>query len=214
MTLLQAVNAVLRRLREGVVTTVSASDYSTLIVDLINQSKREVEDSWNWTALRTVIPVTCTSSQGYSTVTGAGERYRILSVFNNSEETQMHRVSQHFIDTQNNISNTQNSNPIYYNIKGTSSGDPVVYWWPIPDAADVINFNIVVPQDDLSADADVITVPSWPVILGAYAKAVSERGEDGGLAYAEAISEFNKALSDAIAIDAVNASQELDWRVC
>lgn len=48
---LQLVNDVLVRLRESPVSTVSQTSYSSLIGALVNDSKREVEDSWQWSAL-------------------------------------------------------------------------------------------------------------------------------------------------------------------
>ena len=55
MTYLECVNRVLRRLRENEVTTVTETPYSKLIGDLVNVVKVEVEDSWNWSALRTTL---------------------------------------------------------------------------------------------------------------------------------------------------------------
>lgn len=213
MTLLQIVNAVLRRLREDEVTTVTQSDYARLIVDFVNQAKREVEDAWNWTQLRTTVTVTTASGTQTYTMTGAGDRFRILNAFNSTNKSEMRQVTQHYIDLQNNIGTTQNESPIFYNIRGVSGGDPIVYLWPVPNAVETLNFQMVVPQDDLSDDADVLSIPSWPVLLGAYAKAVSERGEDGGFAYAEAIGEYSRSMSDAIAIDAMNQMSDTTWVV-
>ena len=55
MTYIQIINAVLRRLREDEVASPSDTEYSTLIGDFVNETKREVEAAWNWTALRTTI---------------------------------------------------------------------------------------------------------------------------------------------------------------
>ena len=81
----------------------------------------------------------------------------------------------------------------------------------MPDGSYNINFDLIVPQDDLSADADELTLPEYPVILGAYAKALAERGEDGGFMFAEAESNYQKSLSDAVALDAGNLPFETVW---
>ena len=47
MTYLQLVNAVMRRLRESEVTSVSQNTYSALIGELVNQSKRYIENAVN-----------------------------------------------------------------------------------------------------------------------------------------------------------------------
>ena len=51
-TYLDLVNDVLVRLREAQVASVSQNTYSALIGKLVNDAKREVEDSWNWDTLR------------------------------------------------------------------------------------------------------------------------------------------------------------------
>ena len=57
MTYLQLVNSVLRRLREDQVATVEQNTYSQLIGELVNEAKETVENSWDWTGLRTTIVV-------------------------------------------------------------------------------------------------------------------------------------------------------------
>jgi hypothetical protein len=64
-----------------------------------------------------------------------------------------------------------------------------------------LKFNMIVPQTTLTADADIITVPSEPVIAGAYARAIVERGEDGGLTSGEAYGLFKSVLSDYISLE-------------
>ena len=70
---------------------------------------------------------------------------------------------------------------------------------------------MIVPQADLVEITDSLLVSEQPVILRAYAKAISERGEDSGLAYRDAVINAEKSLSDAIAIDATRVPSELIW---
>lgn len=213
MTYLQAINAVLRRLREPEVTAYDQNNYSKLIGDFVNETKREVEDAWDWLQLRTTIQVTTVADTFKYTLTGAGNRYHILQVINDTEDTLMRPASYKWMNYQFTVSDTESSDPYYYDINGSSSGDPNVDLFPIPDGVYTINFNLVVPQDDLSANADTITVPEWPVVLGAYAKAISERGDDGGANYTEIDHKYMSALSDAIAKDAEHATTETTWVV-
>lgn len=60
---LSAVNQVLIRLRETPVTSVSATAYSQLIGALINDAKREVEDSWQWSWLQDTISFSTSAGQ-------------------------------------------------------------------------------------------------------------------------------------------------------
>ena len=62
MTYLEAVNKVLRRLREDEVVSVSSNPYSKLIGELINDAKRIVEDAWDWSSMRTTLTVDTTGS--------------------------------------------------------------------------------------------------------------------------------------------------------
>ena len=210
MTYLQLVNSVLRRLREDEVATVDQSSYAKLIGDFVNEAKREVEDAWNWVQLRSTIQVTTVAGTFRYTLTGSGNRYRVLQVINDTDDVEM-RLAQYKWMNKQLTGTPQQAQPLYYDFNGATSGDVNTDMYPVPDAAYVVNYNMVIPQDDLSADGDELTVPSWPVILGAYAKALSERGEDGGTAFAETVRMYNMAVSDAIAIDAQKVPHETVW---
>ena len=213
MTYLQAINAVLRRLREDEVATYTQSSYAKLIGDFINEAKREIEDAWNWTQLRTTLTVTTAASDDSYTLTGSGERYRILQALNVTQETHLRQVDYTTLNTWKEIGSPTDDSPLYYNVQGSTSGDADIIVYPQPDAIESLNFYMVIPQDDISSDSTVISVPSNPVILGAYAKAISERGEDSGVQFAEALTRYDKAVSDAISIDASNTPNELNWMV-
>jgi hypothetical protein len=57
-TYLQAVNSVLRRLRESEVSTVSESAYSKMIGELVNDAKASVEAAYGWNALTETLTAT------------------------------------------------------------------------------------------------------------------------------------------------------------
>lgn len=213
MTYIQAINSVLRRLREDEVSTYSQSNYASLIGDFINEAKREVEDAWNWTQLRTLVTVTTASGTDSYTLTGSGERYRILQSINATNETHMRTVPYTTLNTWKDIGSSTDDSPLYYNVQGSTSGDADIIVYPTPNAVETLNFYLVIPQDDISNDSTEITVPSSPVVLGAYAKAISERGEDSGVQFAEALARYEVSVSDAISIDTTNVSEELTWAV-
>ena len=210
MTYLQLVNSVLRRLREDEVSTVSQSNYAKLIGDFVNETKREVEDSWNWVQLRDTIQVTTVAGTFRYTLVGARNRYRVLQVVNDTDDTEMRLAGYKWMNLQ--LTGTpQQAAPLYFDFNGSEDGDPNSDMYPIPDKAYTINYNMIIPQDDLSAEADILTVPEWPVILGAHAKAISERGEDASTQFAEVAKMYYAALSDAIAIDAQKIPNETIW---
>jgi hypothetical protein len=68
-------------------------------------------------------------------------------------------------------------------------------------------------QDDLKTASTVLKVPSKPVILGAWARAIAERGEDGGTQTSVAAQETSEAVKQAIMLDSGNAQYESDWYV-
>jgi hypothetical protein len=69
--------------------------------------------------------------------------------------------------------------------------------------------NVVSPQPDLEDDGDVIRIPYQIVVEGALARAISERGEDGG--YQEQEERYRRIASDYIALDAGNRPDETLW---
>lgn len=214
MTYLQLINAVLRRLREDTVSNYNDTEYSTLIGDFVNEVKREVEDSWNWSNLRSTIQIATSSGTFKYTLTNAGDRYKILQVLDDTNDYELFPAPWDTLNKWFTITNSTNNQPSWYGINGQdSNSDPYVDLFPTPNGAYTINFNMVIAQDDLAANATKLTVPDYPVILGTYARALSERGEDGGTMYAEAMNQYYKALSDAIAMDSHNCKEETVWSV-
>ena len=212
MTYLDLVNNVLKRLRERTVATVNETTYSTLIGVLINDAKSEVENAWNWSALRQTLTLTTTSGVFNYELNGTGNNFSVMDVVNESGDFFMEYRTQHEFN-QFYLNQTPTSgNPKYYNFNGVSAdGDTLVDLYPKPDTIYTIYFNIIQRTADLSTRTDVLTIPTLPVQLLAYAKAVEERGEDGGVASASAYATAQRVLNDAIAQDAQRHSEELIW---
>lgn len=215
MTRLQIINSVLRRLRESAVSAVSDTVYATMLGDFLNDVKREVEDSWDWTVLRSTITVTTASGTSNYALTGFGKRGRVKSAYNDTDDNTLRLVDQQYINRQNYLSTSLiNQSPEFYRIRGVdANGDMTVDVYPTPGAVESLVFDCVVPQADLSVDSTELTVPDYPVMLGLYARAISERGEDGGIAYNEADMAYKQALADAIAQDVARAPEDVLWMV-
>ena len=73
----------------------------------------------------------------------------------------------------------QYGTPDYYTVTGidSSTGELIVEFDTVPNAAYNITFRVVNPQDDLTQSTTVIKAPHQPIILGAWARAIAERGE-------------------------------------
>ena len=63
----------------------------------------------------------------------------------------------------------------------------------------------------MTTDSTVLKVPYEPVVFLAYAKALAERGEDGGLVSSEAYGLYKTSLADAIALEAGRYFEEETW---
>jgi hypothetical protein len=214
-TYLDTINSVLSRLRESSVATPTESAYSTLIGEFVNETKEEVENAWKWSALRSTKTVTTAAGTTQYAITGATKRFRlqdkILSVYDATNLARLRRRHTVWMKQQL-IINTDQSKPFYYYFEGfDSSGDPYVNFYNIPDGTYTINFDLIVPQADLSTGSTEISVPSQPIKLGAYAKAIAERGEDDGRTHGEALNKYTVSLGDAIAIDESLSLDETTW---
>jgi hypothetical protein len=60
---------------------------------------------------------------------------------------------------------------------------------------------LTVPQAVLASNSTVVQIPDVLVVQNAYARALVERGEDGGLTSSEAYSLYKAMLSDYIALE-------------
>lgn len=210
-TWLQCVNEVQRRLRENVTPSVASSDYSNLLGIFVNDVKKEVEDAWNWNVLRNIVTVSTSSGTSLYTLTGTNNRSRILDVFNSTSDNEILAVRGDQ-KTGYVLSSGGNREPLYYKISGeNSTGALRVTLLPTPDAVYTIRFNVVIPQDDCDVNSDEIYVPSEPVILGAVARAVEERGEDGGQTSMSAFGRYRESLGNAISRDEALMVLETDW---
>lgn len=210
MNYLQLVNKVLIRLRENEVTSVQESPYSKLIGEFVNVVKREIEDTYNWSALRSTISVTTTAGIYSYELTSSTTRCKIIDVINDTSDYELNYQTTKWFDNQFLAGNVAPNRPEFWNLNGvTTSGDHQVDVFPIPDAAYAIRFNMVKPQADLVEDIDDIHIPYQIVIEGVVARAISERGDDGG--YTEQEARYNRILSDYIAAEAGSRPDENLW---
>jgi hypothetical protein len=210
MTYLQLVNNILLRLREREVATVNETAYSKLIGQLVNDAMQEVERAWDWSALRTTVSATTSTGVFSYELNGTGNDFEILNVINDTANDFMEYKTAHQFDNWYLNQTPASGAPKYYSWNGVSNdGDTQVDLYPKPDGAYNIRFNMIKRSPIMTSDSIDLLVPTQPVQMLAYAKAVEERGEDGGQSAASAYNTAARALSDAIALDSARHPEEL-----
>jgi len=202
MTYLELVNDVLIRLRESTVTTVGETAYSSLIGKFVNDAKRQIEDSFNWNVLSTTVTITTVANTSSYSMTGAGQKFQVNDAINTTSDVGLQNISFVRMNRNLNFATPATGVPAEYAFSGVDgSGDTKVELYAIPDGVYTILFDLAVPQAALSADATSVKVLDYLVAQSAYARALIERGEDGGTASSEAYALFRGMLSDAIALE-------------
>ena len=203
-TYLDIVNEVLVLLREPEVSSVSENSLSSLVGKFVNAAKRQVCDAYDWDAFNTAVTVnTVTNQVGNYSLTGAGRRFKTMDVINTTNYYQLtplsHTDHDNFYYT---IPSPIQALPMYYTIQGVdSNGDTQIKFWPVPDKVYAIRFSLIVPEEDFVNDTDTTKLAKDPIVLNAYARALVERGEDGGLSSSEAYALARSAMSDLIALE-------------
>jgi hypothetical protein len=211
-TYLQLVNDVLIRLRENEVSSVSDNAYSKLIGKFVNDAKRQCEDAYNWNALSDTLSATTGADVFNYVLVGSGQRFRVIDVINDTNDYFLELQTTEQMNKLFLIQTAQKDQPRYYNFNGTNAnGDTQVDLYPIPKGVYNIRFNVIKPQVPLSANSDALLIPSEPVIFNALARAMGERGEDGGIASNEAFAMYRQSLSDAIALESGRYLEEAEW---
>lgn len=204
-TWLSLVNDLQKRLREDQSASVTSTSYSTLLGALVNQAKREVEDAWDWHALRQVLSFNTSNGTASYAITSSNDRSRFFSptreMYDDTNDGIIRPAPDWYIDRMSYLGTPQVGAPAYYRLRGVSSGELQVTLYSTPGGTYTIRVPMVVPQADLAADATVLTVPAAPVLERAYTLALRERGEDGGTSFAEAQAAASNALFQAIQRD-------------
>jgi hypothetical protein len=221
MTFRGLINEVLIRLREDTISsdwsgdindssTVSA--YHKLIGGLVNDAKRHVEERHDWLVLRQTADITTVASTKNYTLS-SGQEIKVVDVINNTTGTQLVQVSKAYLNSIK-YPTDPTGEPLHYGFNGVDASNNLkVDLSPVPINAETISFDIVKYQATLTEADTVLSVPEKPVILGAWARAISERGEDGGTQSSLMAQEAGEALKQAIMLDSSNTQYETDWYI-
>ena len=202
MTHLQLINNVLIRLRETQVSTNNETTYSTLIGLFVNDAKRQIEDAFSWNVLGQTVTITTVAATYIYSMTGAGQKFQVQDAINTTSNIGLQNISFVEMNRYQNLVPTTNGIPQYYAFDGVDgSGDTKVVLYPRPDGVFNIPFSLTVPQATLASDGTSVLVPDTLVVQNAYARALVERGEDGGLSSSDAYQFYRGMLADQIALE-------------
>ena len=231
MTYREIINSVLLRLREdtiasdwsGDINDSALSPYHKLIGELVNDSKKQVESYHDWNALRETFNIRLRKGNMQYTlgdaIRGAGVSFKVLDVINKTTGRVLKQVPNDWLNEQS-FPDVKEGSPEYYAFNGISQAgvgrepDTNIDLYPVPNTAvdgQVVAINIVGAQTELKEASQILRVPAQPVILGAWARAIAERGEDGGTQYSAVAAEARDALVQAVQLDAGNFEYERDW---
>jgi hypothetical protein len=233
MTYREIINSVLRRLREDTIDSdwsgdlydsTTVTDYQKLIGELVNDSKKQVESYHDWQALRETFNIKTKAGNMQYTLgdatRGAGISFKVLDVICQETGTILKQVGNDWLNKQVfPLANIQSGEPTKYALNGISVAatnrepDFNIDLYPVPNSVQTISFNIVGAQKELKEADQVLRTPSQPTILGAWSKAIAERGEDGGTISSGVAAEARDALNMAVQLDSSNMEYERDWYV-
>lgn len=210
-TYLELVNDILVRMREPEVSTVQENVLSKLIGKMVNDSKRQVEDAYSWNALTDTLMIeTQANTYGY-VLTGSGTRFKVIDAQDITNKTPLQALTTKAMSDYL-LNDSATGKPMYYNFNGVhTTGDTKVDFFPVPQAGLTLYFNLYIPQAEFVNDSDILYSPKEPIVLGAFARALVERGEDSGLNSSEAYGLYRSSLADAIAIESSRYVEEDGW---
>lgn len=235
MTYREMINAVLRRLRQNTINVIwdgdledatNVSAYQKLIGDFVEEVRKEVENSWNWRALFDTDtdsisgPITTPSRTIYASnftlnISDPG-LFKLVQIVHTDTGQPLIELS--YAEMRKlHLANTSNvpGRPMYYSISDRTDNylGNTVQVYPPADQEYEFESLMFTGEDPLTESQDITSLPSHVIILGAWARAIAERGEDGGSLSDMVFGQYSNALSDEIQKDALHSGQELIWYV-
>jgi hypothetical protein len=188
---------------------VTETNYSALIGKFVNDAKRQIEDAYTWNCLSQTITVTTTSGTYSYSLTGAGQKFRVMDAINTTSVITLDNIAVSDMNRKLNFGTPSQSIPSEFCFNGLDgSGDTKIDLFPVPSGVFTLLFDLIIPQANLSSDGTTVKVLDYLVAQSAYARALIERGEDGGTNSSEAYALFKGMLSDAIAMESTRYPED------
>jgi hypothetical protein len=228
-TLLQLQNEVgknLRRSSGSTYTTIDQNQDAVMIMQLINEAKRQVEGSWKWDVLRDTVTFDSVATQAeydlgdiaaITSATIARDRSYVVHDaagrlqfwdITSGEESRMQEATRDRASHAQRLDSNDVRSPQQVAVFPNSDGLQVAFKYA-PTGIRNYRLEIINPQDDLIVAGTDITVPWRPVVLAATAIAFDERGEELGGDSSLWWSRYEDAISREIDRDSTKADFQL-----
>lgn len=214
MTYLQAINQVMRRLRENEASTVNETEYSRLIGDFVNDARQYVSERWDWLGLEEKLTITTSAGNGVYTLDGAGSGGTLTQLFDVTNNIALVEWPIDRIRHEENISKPANGRPTHYAYSSPAADlDPQIQLRVVPDGVYTLYAYVDKSDLTLTADTDLLAIPPQPVVQMAYALALDERGSTGGSSGRMQFTLAETYIANAIMADAEKRPASTIWQV-
>ena len=212
MTYLELVNNVLRRMREDPVSSLYENSQSAVVADFINDARRHVEESHDWSTLFTDFTFNTAASDKLYSLTDTQNRATVVDVRNLTSMGFLVYVPSQWIRRSEMIQNPGESTPTKYTIDGVdANGDTQIQLWPIPDGIYSMSVRLVQRSGDLTLEGSTTNLPHMPIIHMAHMLAASERGDVSAGDIQMLAAQASKSLNDAIQYDMARQPENNIW---
>lgn len=210
MTYLQLINRVLRKLREGQISSLTG-DKALFYGQLVNEVKTDLENAGPWFALRTWLTGALTPSSPDLDLTAStdensyimyqGVECPMAFITTADKENRLAVVSWSEMDSMHTLQpDADEGQPYYVAFRSDGTGIRAKFF-PTPDLAYTYRFEFVVNQAELTDTTDVLLIPPTPVWREAVVRAMEERGEEFSGSLEAERARAQEALMQAILAD-------------
>jgi hypothetical protein len=212
-TRLQIINAVLPRLREATVATSSSTIYAALIASLLVTVKTQIEQAWQWRALRDTFDITVLPNVTTYSLTSSGQFAQIIDVWNRTTNVEVELGTMRGFNAKFfGVTTVATGNVTQYSPTGLDTNfDIQIDTWPNVVSTNALKANLYIPQTPDPTDSTAIIIPNQVLIEGILAYVLAERGDDQGFTAQAQLDLYRTMLSDTIAGEVRQDESETNW---
>lgn len=229
-TFKELLNRCLKLTNEDVIdgSSIASTDtYNLSLAEAMMELKEEIEDAWNWRALRQQVTVSL-ASVNTGTITEANERSRVLRIHephynqliplvyditDSNNPYQLYELDLTELLRRRTMNPSDSGDPVFFAIDNNASDVVKLEVYPTPTDTRTIQLDMCIPQARLDATstgdfATNIKIPVRPLTLAMVRYILEERGEELGINGLYSEERAALALQDAISRDKAEAGED------